>query len=80
MSKNARSLDFIKKIVNIKKNRKFIKYRLIQYNKQQYEVEFLQLMKNGYLEMAEINLELSQLPFEYDNAEINKYENWLCGV
>ncbi|MGL5380937.1 hypothetical protein [Clostridium sp.] len=80
MSKNARSLDFIKKIVNIKKNRKFIKYRLIQYNKQQYDVEFLQLMKNGYLEMAEINLELAQLPFEYDNAEINKYENWLCGV
>lgn len=86
MSKNARSLDFIKKIVNIKKNRKFIKYRLIQYNKQQYEVEFLQLMKNGYLEMANINLEaseifkISQTTLQYKFDDINEYEKWLCGV
>lgn len=37
-------------------------------------------MKAGYEEMAKINLELSQLPFECECADINEYENWLCGV
>lgn len=80
MSKNVKSLNFIKNIRKTKKNRKYIRSRVIEYNKKQYEVEFLQLMKNGYEEMAQINLELSQLPFECEIANINEYEKWLCGV
>jgi hypothetical protein len=43
-------------------------------------------MKNGYIEMSKINLEISQL-FEsspenlhYKFDRINEYEKWLCGV
>ncbi|EOR25222.1 hypothetical protein A500_10805 [Clostridium sartagoforme AAU1] len=43
-------------------------------------MEFIELMKAGYKEMSKINLELSQLPFECEIADINEYENWLCGV
>ena len=43
-------------------------------------------MKNGYIEMSKINLEISELfesspeslHYEFDN--INEYEKWLCGV
>ncbi|GAB6168511.1 hypothetical protein JCM1393_09710 [Clostridium carnis] len=80
MSKNVRRIDFIKKIVNVKNNSQFIGWNLIEYNKEQYEVEFLELMKKGYEQMAEINLEIANLPFECENADINEYENWLCGV
>lgn len=30
--------------------------------------------------MGEINLELAELPFESGIADINEYENWLCGA
>ena len=43
-------------------------------------------MKNGYIEMAKINLEISEL-FESSPENlhckfdrINEYEKWLCGV
>jgi len=37
-------------------------------------------MKEGYKEMAIINLELSELSFQCENEVIDEYENWLCGV
>ena len=37
-------------------------------------------MKEGYEAMGEINLELAELPFESGIADINEYENWLCGA
>lgn len=80
MSVKVEKNFLMRKFANIKKTRKFIKSDLIEYREKQYEVEFLQLMKKGYEDMAQINLELSQLPFECENANINEYENWLCGV
>ncbi|EEH99517.1 hypothetical protein PMY56_07205 [Clostridium tertium] len=80
MSKNVKKLNFIKNAVKIKKNSQFIECDLIEYNENQFNTEFFKLMKAGYEEMAKINLELSQLPFECECADINEYENWLCGV
>ena len=48
--------------------------------------EFFQLMKSGYEEMSEINLQISDefdisqdsYKFRYDT--FNEYEKWLCGV
>ena len=43
-------------------------------------------MKNGYKEMANINLELardvnpSRKSLKYKFDDINEYEKWLCGV
>ena len=41
-------------------------------------------MKNGYLQMAEINLELfTSIDFvtvKYKFDDVNEYEKWLCGV
>ena len=70
----------------INNNRKYIKGNLIRYNENKYEGEFLELMRNGYLEMADINLELSQtfdfpeITLHYKFDDINEYEKWLCGV
>lgn len=80
MSKNVKNLHFIKNVVKNKKNSQFIECNLIEYNENQFNMELIELMKAGYKEMAKINLELSQLPFECECADINEYENWLCGV
>lgn len=77
MSKKIKKLDLIKKAKRIQKNNQFIACNLIQCNENNFDIES---MKKGYMEMAEINLELSRIPFEYGNADINEYENWLCGV
>lgn len=69
-----------KKDSNNKKSSKFIECSLIEYNEDKYKASFLKLMKKGYKEMAEINLEIAKIPYECENANINEYENWLCGV
>lgn len=78
-SKNKNKLEF-------KKNRKFISRDLIRYKEDENNIEFYKLMKNGYIEMSKINLEISEL-FEsspgnlhYEFDSINEYEKWLCGV
>jgi hypothetical protein len=75
-----------KNILEFKKNRKFIEKDLIIYKEDENNIEFYELMKNGYIEMSKINLEISQL-FEsssenlhYKFDRINEYEKWLCGV
>lgn len=80
MSKKVINPRFVKKLVKIKKNSQFIKHSLIEYNEDQLKMDVFEMMREGYKEMAKINLELSQLPFECENADINEYENWLCGV
>ena len=72
--------------LEFKKNRKFIGEDLIRYNEDKNNMEFYELMKNGYIEMANINLEISQLfesspeTLQYELDSINEYEKWLCGV
>lgn len=80
MRNNIASLKKIPKKIKIKKKSKFIEGNLIQYSKSKYDVDFLKLMKNGYLEMASINLEISESTIEGENTDLDKYENWLCGV
>ena len=69
-----------------KKNRKYIKENLIKYDEKKYEGEFLELMRIGYEEMSDINLELSKaIDFSKGNVQyklddICEYEKWLCGV
>lgn len=74
-----------KKIVNsgnnkIKKNSGIMEKTLIQYINEGFSADFEKLMKNGYQEMAEINLEYSKLGFEYMLDDVNEYEAWICGV
>lgn len=80
MSKKVKNLRFVKKIVKIKKKSQFIDCSIIEYNEEKNNDDILNLMKLGYEEMAEINLEFSKIPFECENANIDEYENWLCGV
>ncbi|MBS5939199.1 hypothetical protein E5347_13110 [Clostridium sartagoforme] len=80
MSKKVNNIRFSKKVAKIKKNSQFLDYSLIEYNEGQLNMDIFKIMKEGYEEMAKINLELSQLPFECENANIDEYENWLCGV
>lgn len=80
MSKNVENLRFVKNIVKIKKNSQFIDCSIIEYNEETINEDILNFMKKGYIEMAEINLEFSKIPFECESANINEYENWLCGV
>ena len=78
-SKNKNNSEF-------KKNRQFINKDLIIYSKDENNMEFYELMKNGYIEMSEINLEVSNLfelsseSLHYEFDSINEYEKWLCGV
>ena len=80
MSKKVINPLIEKKIDKIKKKSQFIECSLIEYNEDQLNMDVFEMMKEGYKEMAKINLELSQLPFECENADIDEYENWLCGV
>lgn len=78
-NKNKINLEFLK-------NRQFIDRDLIRYKEDENTMEFYELMKNGYMQMSQINLELSEgfesstinLQYEFDG--INEYEKWLCGV
>ena len=80
MSNYVKELGLRKKFLNSTKKSEFIECSLIEYNEQKYKASFLILMEKGYKEMAEINLEIANIPFECENANINEYENWLCGV
>jgi CopG family transcriptional regulator/antitoxin EndoAI len=74
-----------KKMRNIEKNKikkssGIMEKSLIQYINEGFSADFEKLMKNGYKDMAEINLEYSKLGFEYMLDDVNEYEAWICGV
>ena len=64
----------------IKKSSGIMEKSLIQYINEGFSADFEKVMKNGYQEMAEINLEYSKLGFEYMLDDVNEYEAWICGV
>jgi len=64
----------------IEKNSRFIEDSLIEYSDKEFTIEFINEMKKGYKEMAEINLEYSKLGSEYMLDDVNEYEAWICGV
>lgn len=85
MSKKTENLLSLKIKDDFKKSSKFIKESLIIYSEEKESNEFFELMKNGYMEMAKINLDLScdmaptnTLKYKFD--DISEYEKWLCGV
>ena len=53
---------------------------LIQCIDEDISVDFEEVMKRGYIEMAEINLEYSMVGSEYMLDDVNEYEAWICGV
>ena len=86
MSKDISSTKVRKINVDFSKSSKFIKESLIIYSEDKESKEFFELMKNGYKEMDNINLELardvnpSRKSLKYKFDDINEYEKWLCGV
>lgn len=68
-----------KKAIIISKNCKYIKCKVIEY-RESYNFVDEDAMIKGYMEMANINLELSQIGLECELTQISKYEQWLCGV
>ncbi len=64
----------------IKKSSGIIEKSLIQYINEGFSADFEKIMKKGYQDMAEINLEYSKLGFEYMLDDVNEYEAWICGV
>ena len=64
----------------IKKSSGIMEKSLIQYINEGLSADFEKIMKKGYQEMAEINLEYSKLGFEYMLDDVNEYEAWICGV
>ena len=64
----------------IKKSSRIMDKSLIQYINEGFSVDFEKMMKKGYQDMAEINLEYSILGFEYMLGDVNEYEAWICGV
>ncbi|AWK50114.1 hypothetical protein DIC82_02970 [Clostridium beijerinckii] len=76
--KNKKSRDI--KNNKIKKSSGIMEKSLIQYINEGFSADFEKLMKKGYQEMAEINLEYSKLGFEYMLDDVNEYEAWICGV
>lgn len=61
------------------KNSKLFKEEIILYKEEVVNAEFVSMMKQGYIEMSEINLEIAQ-ENEGEFADVNDYETWLCGV
>lgn len=79
MSHKESNKKISKKTINISKNCKFIKGKIIRYKESCNFVDE-ELMRKGYQEMANINLELSQNGFECELTQLSEYEKWLCGV
>ena len=64
----------------IKKSSGIMESSLIQYISEGFSADFEEIMKKGYQDMVEINLEYSRLGFEYMLDDVNEYEAWICGV
>ncbi|WP_244833963.1 hypothetical protein [Clostridium sp. BJN0001] len=72
----------LKKIVTEKneKNSGIFDNQLISYsNDYIQESDFFEKMKNGYIEMSQIDLEYSGIGFDYFLDDVTQYEAWICG-
>ena len=71
-------VDFI--VSMEKKNRnEFVKEAMKLYIREKRKVEVSKKLKDGYLEMSQINLSLAEVGFEQDMKELNVYESKLTG-
>lgn len=78
------NLNKVKNIkINSNKIRKSSRVKdssVIEYIDENISSDFEKVMKKGYIEMAEINLEYSMIGSEYVLDDVNEYEAWICGV
>ena len=71
-------VDFI--VSMEKKNRsEFVKEAMKLYIREKRKVEVSERLRDGYLEMSQINLTLAEVGFEQDMMELNVYEAKLTG-
>lgn len=71
-------VDFI--VSMEKKNRsEFVKEAMKLYIREKRKVEVSERLRDGYLEMSQINLTLAEVGFEQDMMELNVYEARLTG-
>lgn len=68
-----------KKKARIVNKRTSFEDNLIQCNEEHNYLEQFNLMKKGYIEMGQINLQLA-IDNGSELVDINNYETWLCGV
>lgn len=76
MSFESIDKDVLKKDKKHKNNSKLFDENLIVYINEVDSSQMLEVMKRGYIEMSQINLELAEECVD----EISDYETWLCGV
>ena len=63
-----------------KKNRsEFIREAMRLYIREKRHMDFCEKMKNGYKEMSQINISLSEMGLEQDVTELYRYEAKLTG-
>lgn len=72
---NRELIDNYKK--NSKKRSKFIKEAIILYSEGKKKSDYIEKMKKGYIEMAKINLEISEMGFETEFDNLKEYEEKL---
>ena len=71
-------VDFI--VSMEKKNRsEFVKEAMKLYIREKRRMEFVEKLKDGYVEMSNINLALAEVGLEQDVVELNVYETMLIG-
>ncbi len=57
-----------------KKRSEFIREAIILYIEEKKKLNYIDDMKQGYLEMAELNLEIAGMGFEIDIKDFKEYE------
>ncbi|MEK6264581.1 MAG: CopG family transcriptional regulator [Clostridium sp.] len=57
-----------------KKRSEFIREAIILYIEEKKKSNYIDEMKRGYLEMAELNLEIADMGFEIDIKDFKEYE------
>lgn len=66
----------VKKDNKYKNNCKLFDENLIVYSNEDDFSQMLEVMKRGYIEMSQINLDIAEECVD----ELSDYETWLCGV
>lgn len=57
-----------------KKRSEFIREAIILYIEEKKKINFIEAMKEGYMEMSELNLEICEMGFCSDIKELKEYE------
>jgi CopG family transcriptional regulator/antitoxin EndoAI len=60
-----------------KKKSQFIRDAIILYIEERKKLNYIENMKKGYMEMAQINLEISEMSCAEDLKSLQEYEVWL---